>query len=696
MKCRNPAFYKLLLVFILHVTAHPLQAVEKITLSPAFTAPSLTELPRNGWLTNGGNLYNQRYSPLREINRENVAGLKALWRTHLKGSGMKPNQSGQAQGLVYAGVLYMVTGDNDVFALDVESGAILWNYEAKLNPEDVLVCCGWLSRGVGMGDGRIYLGRLDAKLIALDQATGEVIWSIQAEDPHQGYSITAAPLYYEGMVITGFAGGERGMRGRVKAYNAKDGRLLWTFYTIPAPGEWGGNTWPDFNDSWKYGGAPVWQTPAVDPELGMIYFSTGNAAPDLNGAVRPGDNLYSASIIALDVATGEYRWHYQQVHHDIWDYDSPNPVVLFDAPFAGVIRKGLAEFSKTGWVYLLDRETGEPLIGIEERAVPQEPRQATAATQPYPIGDALVPQSVDIAPEGVRLVNGGRIFTPFWKEMVVYKPMMGGNWPPSSYDPETHLFYACASDNMGSSKIGEEAFVPPAFDNTSFLGGSFGDFAVPRRGIFAAVDLRSNRIAWSQQWPEQCMSGSVVTAGGLVFTGRSDGRLTALDKANGDRLWEFQTDAGVNTTVTVFEHEGRQHVAVLAGGTMYARNRHGDSLWMFSLDGSLDPEPRAAEQVNESEPGLEVLVIEGAPDRATGRRLYQQNCVACHGDEGRGGQDGGGPSLDQAVADYTGIIRTLWTGRNEMPTYRYSLSKEQIRDISRYITEDLFSIPTRE
>ena len=192
------------------------------------------------------------------------------------------------------------------------------------------------------------------------------------------------------------------------------------------------------------------------------------------------------------------------------------------------------------------------------------------------------------------------------------------------------------------------------------------------------------------------MSGSVVTAGGLVFTGRSDGRLTALDKANGDRLWEFQTDAGVNTTVTIFEHNSRQHVAVLAGGTMYARNRHGDSLWMFSLDGSLDPEPRAAEQVNASAPAPEVLVIEGPPDTANGRKLYRQNCVPCHGDEGRGGQDGGGPSLDQAVADYTGIIRTLWTGRNEMPTYRYSLSKEQIRDISRYITEDLFSITTRE
>jgi alcohol dehydrogenase (cytochrome c) len=677
----------------MQVWLYPSFAAGNIHAAPAFTAGQLTQLPASGWLTNGGNLYNQRYSPLTSINRETVPGMKARWRTHLNGSGMKPTNSGQAQSLVYAGVLYIVTGDNDVFALDVETGKILWVYEAHLEPDNVLVCCGWLSRGLGMGDGRIYLGRLDARLIALDQNTGEVVWDIQAENPHEGYSITAAPLYYNGMVITGFAGGEKGIRGRLKAYDATDGSLLWTFYTIPAPDEFGGDSWPAYNDAWKYGGAPVWQTPAIDPELGMIYFSTGNAAPDLNGAVRPGDNLFTASIVALDVATGAYRWHFQQVHHDIWDYDSPNPVILFDAPYNGIMRKGLAEASKTGWVYILDRETGEPLIGIEERPVPQEPRQATSPTQPFPVGDAVVPQFIDIAPEGIELVNEGRIFTPFWKEMVAYKPMMAANWPPSAYDPETHLFYVCASDNIGSSMIGEAGFEPPAYDGTSYLGGSFGQFDLTRRGVFAAVDITTNRLAWQQQWPEQCMSGSVVTAGGLVFIGRSDGRLTALDKANGKLLWEFQTDAGINSTVTTFDHKGTQYVAVLSAGSMYARNRRGDSIWMFTLDGAMDPVviPAGIISGTDIDRELEVLVIEGETDTVKGRKLYQQNCSACHGDAGRGGQDGGGPSLEQAaVNNYTGIIRTVWLGGNEMPTFRYSLSKSQIRDISRYITDELF------
>ena len=224
------------------------------------------------------------------------------------------------------------TGENDAFAIDVETGKTLWKYEPKIDlKKTVNVCCGWLSRGLGMGEGKIFVGQLDAKLVALDQKTGAVVWSVQGADPSVGYSITSAPLYYDGMVITGFAGGEYGIRGRVTAYDAKTGKEIWNFWTIPGPGEFGHDTWPQDNDSWKYGGAPVWQTPAVDPELGLVYFSTGNPGPDLNGAIRAGDNLFSVAVVALDVKTGKYRWHFQEVHHDIWDYDSPNPVILFDA-----------------------------------------------------------------------------------------------------------------------------------------------------------------------------------------------------------------------------------------------------------------------------------------------------------------------------------------------------------------------------
>ena len=421
-------------------------AQRSIIPAPAFTAAQLRALPTNGWITNGGTLYNQRWSPLTQINRTNVKDLKANWRTHLNGSGVGAQYSGQGQPIVHEGVIYISTGANDVFALDVESGKILWSYEAKLDANRVKVCCGWVNRGVAIGEGRVYQGQLDAKLVALDQRTGKIAWSIQAEDPLQGYSLVAAPVYYEGMVIAGFAGGDMGMRGRIKAYDAKDGHLLWTFYTIPGPGEFGHETWPQDNDAWKFGGAPIWQTPAIDPDLGMIYFSTGNAAPDFNGANRKGDNLFTVSILALDVKTGQYKWHFQQVHHDIWDYDSPNPVILFDAPYEGRLRKGIAEVSKTGWVYLLDRATGKPLLGIEERPVPQDIRQHTAATQPYVIGDAVVPQEMDYAPEGFELVNKGRIFTPFWDQVVLYKPQMAVNWPPSSYDPEKHHLFICGID----------------------------------------------------------------------------------------------------------------------------------------------------------------------------------------------------------------------------------------------------------
>ena len=588
------------------LASHVGSAQHPPALSPPFSAKELTASPTENWITNGGNLYNQRYSPLTRINRDNVAQLKPQWRTHLNGSGTESKFSGQAQPIVYDGVIYVATGANDVFALDVDTGKILWTYEAHLDPNITVVCCGWMSRGVAIGDGKIYSGQLDGKLVALEQTTGKILWSVQAERNSDGFSITTAPLYYNGLVITGFAGGDRGGRGRVKAFEAKTGKLAWTFYTIPGPGEVGHDTWPANNDTWEYGGAAVWQTPAVDPELGLVYFSTGNPGPDLNGSVRPGDNLFSSSIVAVDARTGKYRWHFQQVHHDLWDYDSPNPVVLFDAPYDGKLRKGIVEIAKTGYVYILDRETGKPLVGIEERPVPQEPRQATAKTQPIPIGDDVVPHEVDIAPEGYRLVNNGRIFTPFWDKPVVMKPLGtgGANWPPSSYDPETHLFYVCAQDGAAaySTKEGGVEWVMPK-PGTRYFGGTYTGSGVPRRGVLAAVDVTTNRLAWRQQWGVICYAGSTVTAGGLVFIGRNDGRLTALDKANGDLLWEFETDAGIHAAVTTFERRGKQYVAAFSAGSFFPGTKHGDSVWLFSLDGGAVPAAGSAQPSGASTSG---------------------------------------------------------------------------------------------
>jgi alcohol dehydrogenase (cytochrome c) len=544
------------------------------------------------WPTNGGDLYNRRYSPLTQINRENVAQLKGVWRTRLGGSGDGVKYSGEAQPIVQDGVVYIVTGADDVFALSVDTGAILWSYKAQLDDKINVICCGWTSRGVGLGDGRIYVGQLDGKLVALDQKTGAVVWSIQAERWQEGFSITSAPLYYDGLVITGFAGAEYGIRGRVKAYDAKTGALAWTFYTIPGPGEVGHDTWPKDNNVWQHGGASVWQTPAVDPDLGLLYFSTGNPGPDFNGSVRGGDNLFSASIVAVDAKTGRYRWHFQQVHHDLWDFDAPNPVVLFDIEIGGRTRKALAQASKTGWVYILDRTNGRPLIGVEERPVPQEPRQLTSRTQPIPVGDAFVPQSMAIAPEGFRLVNQGRMFTPFWTDAIVAKPGQGGgaNWAPSSYDPRTGYFYVCASDRTGIFKAEEDFEMP--MDGERYLGGAFGAVAWGITGVLSALDMRTNKLVWQQQWPERCYSGTAVTAGGLLFVGRSDGRMTALDSRTGMPLWAFQTGAGVNAPATIFEHGGQQFVVVLSAGSAFAASRRGDSVWMFGLNGTLNGENR--------------------------------------------------------------------------------------------------------
>ena len=660
---------------------------ESVTIrpAPAFSGETLAALPTTDWLTNGGNLFNQRYSPLTEIDRTNVGGLKGVWRTHLDGSGAAPRNSGEAHPIVHNGVIYTVTGDDDVFAISVESGRILWKYRALLDETIDTVCCGWTSRGLGLGEGKVYLGQLDGKLVAVDQVSGDVAWATQAQRWQDGYMITSAPLYFDGLVITGFAGAERATRGQVKAYDAADGSLVWTFYTIPAPGEPGHETWPAGSDVWRYGGGTVWQTPAVDPELGLIYFYTANANPDFNGSVRAGDNLFTSSIVALEAATGQYRWHFQTVHHDLWDFDGANPVVLFDAEIGGQERKGLAAAGKTGWVYILDRTNGEPLIGIEERAVPQEERQATAATQPYPVGDAFVPQQVDIAPEGYALVNGGRIFTPFWTDPVALKPSFlgGANWPPSSYDPETQTLYVCAIDRIDIFAAGEVEEETEEGDWRT--GGEFASASIPATGIFAALDMKTNRLRWRQRWSETCYSGSATTAGGLVFVGRNDGRFTALDSADGSLLWEFQTGAGVNAPPTVFEHDGKQYVLVYSAGNLLARTARGDSMWLFGLDGTLDPAeaPRAGA-------GAEVAAAappeDREPDPDQGRLVYTQTCVFCHGNQGEGGHEGVPLT---AITDAQSIRRIVIEGRNRMPAFGALLTPEQIQDLVAFVTDRL-------
>jgi len=671
-----------LVIALLALTASTQLDAQGIRRAPAFAPRALVAAPTGDWATNGGDLGNRRWSPLTAIDRDNVGTLKGVWRTHLRGSGLGPQYSGEAQPLVYRGVIYISTGANDVFAVSVDSGEILWDYRANLDSKNTAVCCGWTSRGVGLGDGKVFAGQLDGKLVALDQRSGKVLWSTQAERWQEGYTITSAPLYYDGLVVTGFAGGERGIRGRVKAFNAKDGTLAWTFYTIPGPGEVGHGTWPQDNEIWQDGGAPVWNTPAVDPELGLLYFGTGNPGPDYNGSIRKGDNLFSTSIVAVEAKTGKYRWHFQQVHHDIWDYDAASPVTLFDLTIDGTLRKGIAEASKTGWVYILDRATGKPLVGIDEQAVPQEPRQGTAPSQPYPRGDAFIPQSIPIAPEGTTLVNEGKIFTPFWTTPTLMKPGPPGgvNWPPSSYDANAGYLFVCAADRIWSY-LSQEVSAERPVEGAGYIAGGIGGFHLRSLGVFAALDLRTNKLAWQQQWAEPCYSGSVATAGGLVFVGRNDGRLTALSSGDGSKLWEFQTGAGMNSPATVFEHNGKQYVLAYSAGNQFGGSARGDSLWLFGLDGTLEPaQPAGALMTFAPAAG-------GPPNVDSGKMVYDTACTFCHGEQGEGGH-GGGPTL-QALRNNAVVLQTVSEGRKEMPSFGGSLTSEQIRDVAAYVTQKL-------
>ena len=659
---------------------------DDIRPAPAFTAAELASPDANGWLTNGGTLSNQRYSPLAQVNRQNVKGLKALWHVQLD-SGKELRHNNQAQPLVHDGVVYIATGQNDVFAISVDTGKVLWEYRSGLKDGDAFVCCLWANRGVGLGDGRIYLGRLDAVLVALDQRTGKVLWETRTGEPKQGYSLTAAPLYYNGMVIIGTAGGDLGIRGWVRAFDAKTGKQVWRFDTIPGPGEFGHDTWPANSAAWQWGGAPVWSTPAIDPQLGLIYFSTGNPGPSLGGAARPGNNLFTASIVALDVATGRYRWHFQEVHHDIWDYDAPNPIVLFEAKYKGKVRKGLAQAGKTGWVYILDRTNGKPLIGINETKVMQEPRQSTSPTQPVPVGDALVAQSIAVAPEEHTLVNQGRIFTPFDEQPRIFAPLAAVNWPPSAYDPRTHWMYICASEGANGARMDATQFAPPTFSK-SFRGGDYAGAGAPASGIYSALDLATNRIAWQKRFNDGCRSGSLATAGGLVFLGRNDGRVIALDSANGDRLWQFQTEAAVNSAVSTFMHKGQQMLVTYAGGGFVSAKK-GDGVWLFSLNGTLDEvaPARSTPSAATAATAAPVPVAARVADIGSGERLYKATCVYCHGDHGQGGE-GGGKAISTALG-VDGVLAIVGTGRDKMPAFAAAMTPEQLQDVAAYVHQKL-------
>jgi quinohemoprotein ethanol dehydrogenase len=686
--------------------------------APAFTSSTLNQLPTTNWITNGGSIANQRYSPLTQIDTSNVSQLKGVWMKQLDTVSTSAKYSQEGQPVVYNGVMYVTTGADELFAMDVASGEVKWKYDANLDQSITTACCGWDNRGVAIGDGRVYIAQLDGKVVALDMATGRVDWTKQLEKWQDGYTMTEAPLYYDGRVVVGLDGGEFGVRGRVEALDAKTGGEAWRFYTTAAPGTVGGDTWPANSDAYKHGGAPVWQTPSVDPALGMLYFSTGNASPDVNGEERAGDNLFSSSIVALDVKTGKYKWHFQAVHHDIWDYDMPSPTILYDATVKGKVVHGIAEAAKDGWLYMLDRKTGKPIFPINETPVPQDANQKTAATQPIPTTDAFARQNLNdsdytkiLAAGKAQIGQGkdvaikkGKIFDPFGKAPVAVLPGPSGgdNWPPASYNEKLQMFYVCSQNSPAALAQSE---LPGYKPGTTYIGSLLVSTGFNGDGNITAIDAQTGKIVWQVSTPDSCYSGTTTTAGNIVFVGRNTGELQAYDARNGSRLWSFQTGAGANSTVTTFMQNNTQYVAFLAGGNSLAGSPRGKNVWLFSLKGTVAQlkgtgtnagaithagEADTSEQSAQTDSNT-VKKTTGATksvkgDATAGKQVFADNCSTCHGADGKGGN--GGPDLS-SIPDakvLTKVVTQVTKGGGGMPAFKGQLNDQQIADVATFVT----------
>jgi quinohemoprotein ethanol dehydrogenase len=561
---------------------------------------SVTQPVGAEWPVVGGNLGNGRYSSLDQINTSNVSGLKAAWMVHL-GSGLStgtPPYTLEVSPVVQNGVMYVSSGADDIYALDAKTGAEIWEYRSGLDATINTVCCGWGNRGVAVANGLVYVGRLDGAFMALDAKTGHLEWQTQVGRWQEGYTITSAPLYYNGVVYTGISGGEYGVRGKLTALDAGTGQELWHFWTVPGPGDIGGDTWPSPNDpdpvkatAYQRGGATIWQNPTIDPDLGLIYFTTGNAGPDYDGSVRPGDNLFSVSMVAVHM-DGTYGWHFQQVHHDIWDFDSPSPTVLYDTTINGQPVKAIAEASKTGWIYMLDRTNGKPIVGMDERPVQQVASQANAPTQPFPVGDALIPQCAEQIANWISAC----IFDSYGKDVPkLFAPKNGGgvDFAPMSFDPQTNALYAASWVSPSAGLQGHTDFV---------LGKNYGGggtsppvIGAHKWGTLTAMDARTNKIMWQvkNDYTTGEGSGFTTTAGGLAFHGNSDGFFQAYDAKTGNMLWQWQTGAGADAPSMTYMIDGVQYVTIAAGGVTAngVASQRGDMLWTFALNGTSKLQP---------------------------------------------------------------------------------------------------------
>jgi len=514
----------------------------------------------NNWIHPNKDYTQTRYSKAAQINTGNVAKLRPafVFQTAVV-------ESMETSPIVVDGVMFLTTSYDHVYAADAATGQELWHYKHPMGSTTTF-CCGPNNRGVAVSGNKLFLGTLDAKLVALDSKTGKPIWTADIADPDKGYSETMAPAVVDGKVLIGTNGGEYGIRGFVKAYDAETGKLLWTFYTIPDRGSEGVWATKDLTGREMHRniaaeksqlakgrkfeatlGGGVWMTPAVDLKTRTIFFVVGNPSPDLYGAERPGDNLYTDSMVAVDLDSGAYKWHSQYIAHDVWDLDAASPPILVDAKDKdGNVIPAVIHGGKTGHVYVHDRKDGK-LIRFSEAMVPQE-------------GVWTLPTA-----QGARMALGAN---------------GGVEWSPMAFSPKTNFAYAINLIQPMTYHV--EATAYP--DGKLWLGGAFKTIPTePQSGNVTAVDVNTGKIAWQAKTDQPMIGGISATAGDLVFAGEGNGLFKAYDAKTGKVLWSFQCGAGANAPPVTYMVDGKQYVAVAAGGNTQIDFKRGNSVFVFTL-----------------------------------------------------------------------------------------------------------------
>ena len=522
------------------------------------------------WLMYGRDYRNWRYSPLAEITPDNAAKLSPAWAMSTGG------QFGglEATPLFHAGVLYFSADYARVFAVDAKSGNIVWRYEPEYEEGfTAMLCCGPIHRGLAMKGDIIYVNRLDAQLVALNAADGKVVWQQAIGDWKSAVTTNSAPLVVKDHVIVGVSGGEYGVRGYLKSFNAKTGALEWQTFTIPAPGEPGSETWPK-DDSWKSGGGPTWLTGSYDAETNTLYWGVGNPG-SWAYETHLGDNLWTDSMLALDPETGKIKWGYQYTPNDPWDYDGMATPILVDATIDGQPRKLGVVSNRNGFFYAIDRTNGKfvyafPLVEGINWTSGLDPKTGRPT-----INEALKPK---IGQPMVQPIIPG---------------LEGGtNWFPPAYDPDLGLFFVAVNQWGMGLQAWEKSKL--TYKPGDFYQGS--DFQMYRMGDtigrIKAIDVANKKVAWEVESPLPLFSGMLVTKGGVLFTGDQRGRFLAYDAKTGKELWKFQTGSGINASPITYELDGKQYLAILSGmggdPSFYYSAPKGGMLWVFAIDGKVD------------------------------------------------------------------------------------------------------------